>query len=202
NGVLIFGKLNEFNVDANEVNISAETNIDGLVNLKEAIYETGIQNASTNIVNVVDKASVVMTDSTLNNINLLLPSAPLFPGRKITVIDWSGTSSTNNVTIIPDGTETINNSPSLVLNLNYSWVIFRSDGSNWVAQTSKPLKNLGSASYEDTTTVFSTVANTPIQLPIAKDIVIEDQLPAGIPTYWNDTTNAIPGRYGDDWAIQ
>src|SRR5690606_16707266 len=49
NGVLIFGKLNEFNVDANEVNISAETNIDGLVNLKEAIYETGIQNASTNI---------------------------------------------------------------------------------------------------------------------------------------------------------
>lgn len=59
-----------------------------------------------------------------------LPSAPA-TGRILTVKDAKGDASTNNITIVPSGTDRIDGAASLVLNINYSSVDLIYSGSSW-----------------------------------------------------------------------
>ena len=60
---------------------------------------------------------------------ITLPAAA--KGRQVTVKDASGNASTENKTILPSGTATIDGDPSFVLNLNSAAVELTSDGMNW-----------------------------------------------------------------------
>ena len=51
--------------------------------------------------------------------------------RVIVVTDKSGTANTNNVTILPNASETINGASSYVLNLAHASIMLQSDGTNW-----------------------------------------------------------------------
>lgn len=51
--------------------------------------------------------------------------------RVIIVTDKSGTANTNNVTILPSASETINGASSYVLTLAHASIMLQSDGTNW-----------------------------------------------------------------------
>lgn len=90
-------------------------------------------------------ASVTLTaDDCFVNVNpaaaartVTLPSAALLPNKLYMV---RSTSSSNTVTIDPDGSETINGASTVVLKALNDYIIFVSDGTNWqrVAATITP----------------------------------------------------------------
>jgi hypothetical protein len=82
----------------------------------------------TNIL-LTDLDNTVLLDTTSGDIIVNLPSAVNIKGRIYTV---KKIVSVNTVTILPNGSETIDELPSIILTLNMSYVSIQSDGVNWV----------------------------------------------------------------------
>lgn len=75
-------------------------------------------------------ANLVYIDSTGGAINVLLPADSTF-GRTITIKDMMGTSSVNNITITPDGLDTIDDDPTYVISGDYDSITLTSQAGGW-----------------------------------------------------------------------
>jgi len=74
-----------------------------------------------------DYEVLVSTQTTAVSITLPPPSA----GRLINIKDYFGNAGTNNITILPHASETIDGASSYVIKYNYGFVQLVSDGTNW-----------------------------------------------------------------------
>lgn len=64
-------------------------------------------------------------------ITIRLPAASGYAGETIYIKDDSGNAGTNNITVTPDGTDTIDDDPSLVIDSDYAGVQIKSNGTGW-----------------------------------------------------------------------
>lgn len=79
----------------------------------------------------------VVTNSTPITVNI--PTTERVTGRILVIVDRSGNAATNNITIDPEGTTTINGKSTYVINQNYGSVVLYCGGSNWfVMGSSRP----------------------------------------------------------------
>lgn len=62
---------------------------------------------------------------------VVLPDAALRPGGYVEIVDYGGSASVTNITVICIKGETINGSSTFTINEAYASVQFRSDGANW-----------------------------------------------------------------------
>lgn len=79
--------------------------------------------------NVTSTDVVILADSSSNTVTVNLPSATT-SGRLLYVKDSGGNSSSNNITLVQDGTDTIDGSTeNLVIQQNYTAITILSNGS-------------------------------------------------------------------------
>lgn len=79
--------------------------------------------------NVTSTDVVILADSSLNVITINLPAATT-SGRLLYIKDSGGNSSTNNITLVQDGTDTIDGSTeNIAINSNYTCYTILSNGS-------------------------------------------------------------------------
>jgi hypothetical protein len=71
----------------------------------------------------------VLVDSSSGTVTIKLPA--VLAGKRVTVKDSGGSSSTNNITVQASGGETIDATSSFTFDINRSAASFVSDGSNW-----------------------------------------------------------------------
>lgn len=194
--------VTNFNVNANTT-INNKATVNGSFLTSEKVRELGVQTINSSGTGDVNK-SIWWVDTSSGAITIDLPSAVTFPGQRILLIDNAGNAATNSITLDGFGSQTINGQLTKVINRNYGWCILYSNGSNWIAVTQDGNGNsvTGWAQYTDNGLITTTVANTPEQLQLAKDSVIENELPEGIATYWNDSSYTIPGRLNDGISVQ
>ena len=89
-----------------------------------------VSGATTNIANT-DPRIIYLCDSSSNAITINLPAASDSDDRIFYIKDKGGAAGTNNITIDPNGSETIDGALTLVINSNYGNVQIVCDGSNW-----------------------------------------------------------------------
>lgn len=77
---------------------------------------------------VGDRGKTFLVDTTLGSCIFTLPSPSL---NFSVLIKDAGDAQTNNITINPHASETIDGKASLILNSNYAWVQLESNGTNW-----------------------------------------------------------------------
>jgi hypothetical protein len=172
---------------------------------KEAIQELGVQLINSSPTTGNENRSVWLVDTSSGAITVNLPSAATFAGQRILVIDSAGSAVSNPITLDGFSSQTINGELTKIIDRNYGWVILYSNGANWVAVTQGGNGNslTGWAQYTDTRSLITTtVAATPQHLQLEKSASIENELPEGIATYWNDTAYVIPGRLNDGVTMQ
>ena len=100
---------------------------------------SGTTNTITSTTYIVDSVTtdyILYTNSTSNAINITLP-APT-NGRILVIEDKAGTAQTNNITVDPHASETINGKSSFVISQNYGSIRITSDGTNWFIQALPP----------------------------------------------------------------
>lgn len=112
----------------------------GLIRTDADCNFSGSTAPCTGVINITQKAAgnytVLVTDKILQKTaitgggdTITLPNS-LKDGRRIVIIDASGTAGTNNITVTP-AAGTINGAASFVMNTNYSSIEVTSDGTNW-----------------------------------------------------------------------
>ena len=73
----------------------------------------------------------LLVSSSVGAITINLPSAAAYNGETIYIKDNDGSASTNNITVVPDGAQTIDGDASLTIDGDYSGVQIKSDGTDW-----------------------------------------------------------------------
>lgn len=58
--------------------------------------------------------------------------ATIEAGHEVLIADAKGDAGTNNITISPEDTETINGAGTLVISANYGYARLKYDGTNWL----------------------------------------------------------------------
>jgi hypothetical protein len=81
--------------------------------------------------NVLATDSTVLCNSTGGAVSVLLPTSAGKTGRKFTIMDAAGFGARNNITITPNGAETIDGLATSVLKEPFESVELVSNGSNW-----------------------------------------------------------------------
>lgn len=73
--------------------------------------------------------TAIIIDTTTTAIQVTLPLASAENGRVIVIKDSEGSASVNNITVEPQGSETIEGASSLLISSDYGSVILASSGS-------------------------------------------------------------------------
>ncbi len=89
-----------------------------------------ILNAATYILLISDRIVHVIYTTTGPVTSLTIPTALVTDGKEFTIKDAGGNAGTNNITVDTEGGETIDGSPTYVLDLDYESLTLYSDGSN------------------------------------------------------------------------
>jgi len=71
-----------------------------------------------------------VTYSATGACTITIPTAQMIQGRLLIIKDAGGLAATNNITIVTEGSETIDGISSSILNGNYNSVNLYSDGQN------------------------------------------------------------------------
>lgn len=74
---------------------------------------------------------VLLVDSSVEEVTVTLTTSSLRAGYVVIVKDSGGYASTHNITIETQGTETIDGSSAVIMDVDYMSLMFFSDGSNW-----------------------------------------------------------------------
>jgi hypothetical protein len=212
NNDLIFTNLKSllFSSISGGITISTNTAHNGDLSVNDrlittdAIFELGVQTINSSPTTGDLTKSAWAVDTLSSSITVNLPAAATCTGYKVTVFDYRGNAATNPITLDANGAELINGAATSLIDTNYGWCTLYSDGLAWrkLNVPGASGRVTGWAQYTDNGLITTTVANTPQQLQLAKDVVIENELPEGITTYWNDTTYAVPGRLNDGISLQ
>lgn len=89
-----------------------------------AIKRTAITNNYT----ILTTDYLIGCDTSSNTITVTLPLASGTTNQVFYIIDETGNSQTNNITITRSGSDTINGQTSAIINTNYSSITIYSDG--------------------------------------------------------------------------
>lgn len=98
---------------------------------------------------VTDYEIHVTSTASARTINL--PTAAGITNQLFIIKDTSGGAASNNITVDPFSSETIDGSSTKVISANYGWIVIRSDGANWNVIGS----NIASAGSGDVTAAGS-----------------------------------------------
>jgi len=79
---------------------------------------------------------VIVVDCSGGPVTVNLPAGSA--NRTYTILDAGGDAATSNITIVPDGAETIEGGANLVLNTNFAAAQLIWDGTDWNVLTTKP----------------------------------------------------------------
>lgn len=116
-----------------------------------------------------------LTVNTASAYQITLPSAAGVPaGRFYEVVDGAGLAGTNNITVAPDGADTINTvAGNVVLNYNDIRARFVADGvSNWVMTIVQGTLQVQTAQYADSSVTTAKILNGNVtETKIATDAV-------------------------------
>lgn len=108
---------------------SDTSSIEGLESQEVHGLFTAIRRSS-GVVTLDDLDGTYFADtSVVGTVNL--PTAVGVGGRIYIIVDETGNATANNITILPNGIETISGAASLVLNTNFSVARLQSNGINW-----------------------------------------------------------------------
>jgi len=116
---------------------------------------------TTSTYSVIAMNQLIKFNCAINPIVAILPSAITYLGQSITLMKIDSTI-TNALTIIPNGTDTINSANSLVLTIENDSVTLISDGTNWDISGSRALiqqTNTTIASLTNISTINVLVTN-------------------------------------------
>jgi hypothetical protein len=95
-----------------------------------------IRSSGTSDITLNSEDSFVICNNTGATINVNLPSAVGLIGKEYIVKRVSPTGAGNDITILPDGAETIDGNASIILLNQYETITILSDGSNWLIRAS------------------------------------------------------------------
>jgi len=90
---------------------------------------TTVNSATYSLSSSDDIINVTYTSTGATSITL--PSAQVVEGRTIVIKDASGNANTNNIIVNTEGSEIIDGSATLVINIDYGSATIYSDGNNW-----------------------------------------------------------------------
>ena len=95
----------------------------------------GLATETQNANFTAEDAKHYLVDCTGGAIAVTLP--PGVEGAIIRISDINGDSEANNITITPDGSETIDGDSNLIIDVNYGWVHLTWDGTEWGYDTAQ-----------------------------------------------------------------
>ena len=86
---------------------------------------------STTPYTVLSSDEILLVDSSSAAITVNLPAAADNDKRRLTIKDAGGQAGTNNITVDPNGAETIDGETTYLLDTNYESIDVVCDGTGW-----------------------------------------------------------------------
>lgn len=87
--------------------------------------------SSTGTVTPTQSTTVYLVDCSSGSVTLTIATSSLENGKEIVFKDTTGSSSTNNIIVDTEGSETIDGQTSFTIASNYTSISLISDGTNW-----------------------------------------------------------------------
>lgn len=94
-------------------------------------YDIHSTSSATYTLTTADGRVMILADSSSNAITINLPVASENSGRIVNIKDKGGNAGTNNITIDPNGSETIDGGATVAISSNYGSMTVLCDGANW-----------------------------------------------------------------------
>lgn len=111
------------------------TNGGTIMGTQSIVTSLGFESVSEDVTILNSDTFVVVSVNTTNAVEVTLPPiGEVSKGRFYLIKDATGNALSKNITITPDGTDTIEGASNLIVNFNYGSFYIASDGiSNWIA---------------------------------------------------------------------
>ena len=128
--------LSHFVTALQEHGASSQSPFGSLLGVRQAIVEAIVANNVWNVTNVTDVTYPVASDDFVLLVNtgsakeIDLPAASAQAGRVIIIKDMTGTAATYNITIDPNGSDTIDDMASISMRVNFGAIALISGNAN------------------------------------------------------------------------
>lgn len=91
----------------------------------------GSYSIGTSAISITMSSDVLLVDTSISSITVTLPTAVGLSGETRIIKDKSGNAYINNVIVTPDGSETIDGTASVTMDINSESITLLSDGADW-----------------------------------------------------------------------